>query len=96
LLRRELLGAFYVNDVDFGVCVASAKNVHPRYPINADDLVDVSDVPTNHLFFGSRHPGGAQFTTADAAVRFVSDTIEMKVFQFLSSRNGGEVIGAGD
>ncbi len=46
------------------------------------------------LSFGSYHIGGAQFAFADGAVRFFSETIDLRVLQGLSSRNGGEVLPA--
>jgi prepilin-type processing-associated H-X9-DG protein len=45
--------------------------------------------------FASLHPGGANFVFADGSVRFVRDTIDFRVYQALSTIQGGEVI-AGD
>ena len=42
--------------------------------------------------FGSRHPGGAHFAMCDASVRFISEDIDLALFQALSTRDFGEVI----
>lgn len=39
----------------------------------------------------SRHPGGVNTLFCDGHVRFTNDTIELKVWQALGSREGGEV-----
>ena len=44
--------------------------------------------------FGARHPGGCNFAFADGSVRFVKDSIDPRVFSFLSTRAGGEVLGS--
>jgi len=43
--------------------------------------------------FGSSHPGGAQFVLADASVHFISENIDVGLFQALATRGGGEVTG---
>jgi prepilin-type N-terminal cleavage/methylation domain-containing protein/prepilin-type processing-associated H-X9-DG protein len=55
----------------------------------------VPAVPTNNICkrgWGSYHPGGINFATADGSVDFVSLTIDMLVFCSLASIDGGEVI----
>lgn len=42
--------------------------------------------------FGSCHPGGANFATADGATHFVNDTIAMNVLQGHCTRDGGELV----
>ena len=44
--------------------------------------------------FWSLHPGGCNFVFCDGSVRFLKETIDAKVFSSLSTRAGGEVIGA--
>lgn len=43
--------------------------------------------------FASLHPGGCLFLFADGSVHFVKETQAPRIFQALSSRNGGEVFG---
>lgn len=43
----------------------------------------------------SLHPGGVNLATADGAVRFVSETIDLQAWRALGTRNGGEVDGTG-
>jgi len=40
----------------------------------------------------SRHPGGVNHALADASVRFISETVEMELYQSLGSRNGKEPV----
>ncbi|MDA0282239.1 MAG: DUF1559 domain-containing protein [Planctomycetota bacterium] len=39
--------------------------------------------------FGSRHTGGSHFTLGDGSVRFLSENIDLQVYQSLVSRNDG-------
>jgi prepilin-type processing-associated H-X9-DG protein len=43
--------------------------------------------------FGSGHRGGANFAFADGRVRFVNQSIAWSIFQALSTRRRGEVVG---
>ncbi len=40
----------------------------------------------------SFHPGGAQFSVSDGAVRFISDSVDHNTLLYLSTRHGGEVV----
>jgi prepilin-type N-terminal cleavage/methylation domain-containing protein/prepilin-type processing-associated H-X9-DG protein len=42
----------------------------------------------------SRHPGGTNFLFGDGSVKFLKSTIDLGVYQALSSRAGGEAISA--
>ena len=42
--------------------------------------------------FGGRHPGGAQFFVADGSVTFVSETIDMAVYQNLGNKADGNTV----
>lgn len=41
--------------------------------------------------FRSDHAGGGHFLFADGAIHFIRDTIELAIYQALSTRAGGEV-----
>lgn len=45
------------------------------------------------MSFGSYHVGGAMFGMADGSVRFISQNIDINVYQSLGSVKGGEVVG---
>jgi len=95
-------GAFFVTDPMQQMCVTSAKNL--RHPVNpnhqtvgyyaGDKSVPFAQrtIPLNDLFFGSEHPGGAQFAFGDGSVRFLDDNTAFVVLEDLATRNGGEVI----
>ncbi len=44
--------------------------------------------------FWSLHPGGCNFLLADGSVRFIKGSVNPRIFSFLSTRAGGEVVGA--
>jgi len=48
--------------------------------------------PTAVGGFASSHPGGAQFALGDGSVRFISQTIVLKIFQQLAHRNDGQLL----
>ena len=48
----------------------------------------------DNLHFWSYHPAGAMFLCADGSVHFLNYDINFTTFQALSTRSGGEVIGA--
>jgi prepilin-type N-terminal cleavage/methylation domain-containing protein/prepilin-type processing-associated H-X9-DG protein len=48
----------------------------------------------NVYSFRSRHPGGLQFAFADGSARFISDSIDLKVYRALATTSGGEVVSA--
>jgi prepilin-type processing-associated H-X9-DG protein len=43
--------------------------------------------------FWSLHPGGCNSVFSDGSARFLKETIDAKVFSFLFTRAGGELIG---
>ena len=51
----------------------------------------MTDVATR--MFGSRHPGGCHFATADGAVRFVTDSISITVYYSAGARADGGPLG---
>jgi prepilin-type processing-associated H-X9-DG protein len=42
--------------------------------------------------FWSLHPGGCNFLFCDGSVRFIKETVNPRVFSYLSTRAGGEVV----
>ena len=84
------------------ICTGAAKNI--VYPINSDvtqigHYVGNSQAPPgasfklklNDLFFGSFHPGGAQFCFADGSVHMLSESMDFTILEDLASIDGGEV-----
>ena len=71
--------------------------VDPHIEVGAARIVGTCErLPNNpggHFEdFGSAHPSGANFLSADGAVRWVSKIIDGPTYQGLATRNGGEVI----
>ena len=50
----------------------------------------------NDVPFGSQHPGGAQFVFCDGHVSFIAETIDMNIYRYLSTREGGEIVEGAD
>ncbi len=70
----------------WGRCLMATK-----YPINSVHMPMTPDFE-NDVPYGSKHPGGAQFVFCDGHVAFLNETIDINVYQWLSTRDGGEVI----
>jgi prepilin-type N-terminal cleavage/methylation domain-containing protein/prepilin-type processing-associated H-X9-DG protein len=47
----------------------------------------------NTLYFGSQHPGGCQFAMGDGSVHFISETINLAIYQRLGAMADGEPAG---
>jgi prepilin-type processing-associated H-X9-DG protein len=45
--------------------------------------------------FQSRHPGGANFSYGDGHITFIPDSIDLSIYQALSTRGGSETVGDG-
>jgi prepilin-type N-terminal cleavage/methylation domain-containing protein/prepilin-type processing-associated H-X9-DG protein len=56
---------------------------------NRVDVPESMIDPTVVGGFGSRHTGGAQFALGDGSVRFLSENIDLQLYQSLVSRNDG-------
>jgi prepilin-type N-terminal cleavage/methylation domain-containing protein/prepilin-type processing-associated H-X9-DG protein len=63
---------------------------HSRCEVDTLDASSLSVAPR------SRHPGGVNALFADGSVRFVLSSINLKPWRAIGSRNGAEVISAGD
>lgn len=62
--------------------------------LNLDPEIWAEEVPAQYLVggYGSYHVGGANFLMGDGSVRYVSETIDTKLYSNLGSRNDGQVI----
>ena len=93
-VREVITGAgnLYASEYDFGDQLMGTGN----FPINciSNDLT-VPSYKRCRLatgVFRSHHPGGANFTLADASARFLSETIDLKVYRALFTIAGEEVV----
>ena len=77
-----LCGSGYASLGDADNLLSTAVGLGPGKPDASHDL-----------HFWSYHVGGGHFTLADGAVRFLSNNIDFTLFQKLSTKSGGEVIG---
>ncbi|MDO5553132.1 MAG: DUF1559 domain-containing protein [Planctomycetia bacterium] len=61
------------------------KSLHADYPLNSDQ-----QEKCNYGSLGSEHSGGANFCLVDGSVRFISDTIDKKIYLSAASISGEE------
>lgn len=76
-----------MGDVTLGTMVP-INYLHP-----AGVAVDTVHEARRITAMGSGHSGGSQVALADGSTRFVSESIDLAMFQALSTRAGGETIG---
>ena len=70
--------------------------------INATNGENFAGVTFPHPYYGTEgtseayafHPGGANFLFGDGSVKFVKDTIPIRIFAKLVTRAGGEITSA--
>ena len=55
-------------------------------------VTNCSNSVERRVQFSSPHVGGCQFSLTDGSARFISENIDVDVFRFLVTRNGGEVV----
>jgi prepilin-type N-terminal cleavage/methylation domain-containing protein/prepilin-type processing-associated H-X9-DG protein len=98
-LRSWMRGDYYEGTLDrpWLVCSASAKGItKPLNPPPGDWIYDpklgTRNILFNELYFGSEHPGGANFARADGSVDFIEDDIEFALLRALATRNGDEPV----
>ncbi len=61
-------------------------------PLNTQTLNPAAHGRLMELAFGSYHTGGAQFGLCDGSIHFISDSIDLKVYQNLGARNDGNPV----
>jgi prepilin-type N-terminal cleavage/methylation domain-containing protein/prepilin-type processing-associated H-X9-DG protein len=67
------------------------KSDHINLADKCDKPERNSKNPTVSWGFKSQHPGGTNFSLGDGSVRFVSETIDHRIYQLLGCRNDGQV-----
>jgi prepilin-type N-terminal cleavage/methylation domain-containing protein/prepilin-type processing-associated H-X9-DG protein len=69
-------------------------------PLNCTNGEDINGQSFPYPYYGSEgtgeayafHPGGANFLFGDGSVKFIKDTVSMRIFASLITRAGGEVL----
>ena len=64
----------------------------PNAGVNRDE----DGIPFNHLPMSSFHTGVTNFVLADSSVHTVSDSVNVNIYQSLSTSKGGEPVSIGD
>jgi hypothetical protein len=81
---------FWYNHVGGTTCIPPNAGISPRTKPDGSPFNRNGDFG-NLYSFRSFHPGGLQFALVDGSVRFVSQTIDMRVYRGMASIKGGEV-----
>jgi hypothetical protein len=88
--------ALQPNGHGFGVPWLNGSMGTTRYnhvlPPNTRSCINGSNIPTGIHTPASEHPGGINLLLADGAVRFVSNSIDVTVWQALGSIHGREAV----
>jgi prepilin-type processing-associated H-X9-DG protein len=89
---------------DFAVDGATANGsvIPGPVAINATNGEDFGTTSFPHPYYGTEgtseafsfHPGGANFLFGDGSVKFVKETVSIRVFAKLVSRSAGEIVSA--
>ncbi len=72
---------------------ANPLNTPPGTDGGAGTMVSTTNIA--NAAFQSRHPGGGNFEYGDGHISFINDSIDLKVYQGLSTRAGGEIAPGG-
>ncbi|PQO38016.1 DUF1559 domain-containing protein [Blastopirellula marina] len=75
--------------------VFGSTRVPPNYTTPANVPPSYVAVNLRMSAYGSGHPGGANFAMTDGSIRFLSETINMVVYQSMSTKAGGEISNEG-
>lgn len=92
---RWLEGSDWSNGWPFGFYAATLYN-HVAPPnwqhLDCGSWSAIPDVPGEHAIITARsgHAGGVNAALADGTVRFVTNTVELRVWRALGTRDGGE------
>ena len=62
-----------------------------KHPVNSSILC-MNDDEDNDAPFASEHPGGAQFVFGDGHVQLITEGIDWRVYQAISTRAGEEIV----
>lgn len=76
-------------------CCSGYQHTNLDYALALMGITQNRDVRINGSFrnaVSSHHPGGAQFALCDGSVRFISETIDLKIWDGLAIRNDGQPI----
>jgi hypothetical protein len=88
-IRAWIGGSPYISAVDEKPSYVFKVAVYtPNTPV--DRLADL--VPFNHLPMGSFHPGITNFAYCDGGVHVIADDVNIDVYKFMCTINGGEVV----
>jgi prepilin-type processing-associated H-X9-DG protein len=63
--------------------------------LNNNSVYSVPAGGPGGFYYGSLHPGGANFAMGDGSVSFYSDSTDAKILWALATRNGGELLQPG-
>ncbi|MEM9644921.1 MAG: DUF1559 domain-containing protein [Planctomycetota bacterium] len=72
--------------------VFGSTRVPPNYQTPEDAPSSYAQVNFRMSAFGSGHPGGTNFTFTDGSVTFISDQINMVLYQAMSTKNDGDLV----
>jgi len=72
--------------------VFGSTRVPPNYQTPDEAPSSYASVNLRMSAFGSGHVGGANFAFTDGSVTFLSNSINMVIYQSMSTKNGGEII----
>lgn len=77
-------------------CFSGGADSNPPTEMSEYLIAAESNDPINQYTeeaAGSYHVGGAQFVLGDGSARFISENVSMSIYQGISTRSGGEVVG---
>jgi prepilin-type N-terminal cleavage/methylation domain-containing protein/prepilin-type processing-associated H-X9-DG protein len=98
LMRVTRWNAWTHANQSVGSTAVPLNYLAPGVAITSSGSIDVRtgasnrDAWTNWYSFRSQHPGGGNFLMADGSVKFIKNSINMPVYQALSTRGMGEVV----